>query len=222
MIRAHDLSRRFFLAGEEIAAVDEISFELDDEEFVCVRGPSGSGKTTLLMMIGGLLRPTSGQIVVHGEYLWEMSKRARARFRAEHVGIVFQLFHLVSYLNVIDNVLMTRHLMPRQERRRRAHELIERLDLQHRRTHRPAELSAGERQRVALARALLNRPALLLADEPTGNLDRESARRVLELLDEYHREGGSVLLVTHDPLPWKVDDRVLDICGGRLIEEPVS
>jgi putative ABC transport system ATP-binding protein len=220
MIEVHDLSRRFFKEGNEVSAVDEVSFSLDPGEFVTLRGPSGSGKTTLLTVLGGLLRPSSGHVVIDGNYLWSLSKRARARFRARRVGFVFQLFHLISYLSVVDNVLLARRVTGLRKRRQRADELIERIGLSHRRGHQPAELSAGERQRVAIARALLNRPSLLLADEPTGNLDPDSARIVMELISDFHREGGTVLLATHDPIPAEYSERELHLSKGCL-EAPI-
>ena len=217
MIRCHDLSRRYFKRGEEIAALDEISFDLPQGNFTVLRGSSGSGKTTLLLSLGGLLQPTTGHVQVAGIDVYSLDRRARAAFRAESIGFVFQLFHLVSYLSVYQNVLLGRRLGERRQRRRRADELLERVGLTYRRTHRPTELSAGERQRVAIARALLNRPAVLLADEPTGNLDSGSAEAVLDLFAEYNVEGGTVLMATHSELNGRPADQVLRLAGGRLV-----
>jgi len=217
MIHCHDLSRRYFKRGEEIAALDEVSFDVPRGSFTVLRGPSGSGKTTLLLSLGGMLRPTTGHVTVAGLEVYALDRGARAAFRAEHIGFVFQLFHLVSYLSVYQNVLLGRRLGERRKRLRRADELLERVGLTYRRSHRPTELSAGERQRVAIARALLNRPSLLLADEPTGNLDDESAAAVLDLFGEYHAGGGTVLLATHSALNGRRADRRLRLEGGRLV-----
>jgi len=182
-----------------VRAVDRVSLSVGAGGFLAVRGPSGCGKTTLLLAAGGLLEPTDGEILVAGQNPYALAPEKRAAFRAATVGFVFQQFHLVPYLNVLDNVLVTSLALPRAaDARARATELIERFGIAHRAHHVPSELSTGERQRVALARALLNRPKLLLADEPTGNLDPENAATVFDHLTAFARDGGAVLLVTHD------------------------
>jgi len=197
MIHLEEVTKTYPTANGPVHALAGVSLDVREGEFVAVQGPSGCGKTTLLMTVGGLCSPTSGRVVVAGEDLVAASSAARARFRARQIGFVFQTFHLLPYLNVLENVVAA--AMPGQKRaaRQRATELLDRFLLADRIKHRPAELSAGERQRVAIARALVNRPKLVLADEPTGNLDPESAAAVLDLLSGFHRDGGTVLLVTH-------------------------
>jgi ABC-type lipoprotein export system ATPase subunit len=203
----------------EVRALDDVSLEIEAGEFVAVRGHSGSGKSTLLAMVGGLAQPTSGRIDVHGHEISAFSSAERARFRRENIGFVFQMFHLLPYLNVLDNVLMAADPQQRNDAAAYAEELLEKFDLTHRRFHRPAEMSAGERQRVAMARALLNRPQLMLADEPTGNLDDRNADAVLDLLGQFHRDGGTVLLVTHHANAAERAQRTISLREGRLLEQ---
>ncbi len=181
-----------------VRAVSSFSLRVEGGEFAALQGPSGSGKTTVLLSAGGLLRPDEGRVEVEGRDLYALPAEARARLRAAKIGFIFQEFHLLPYLSVLENVLVPSLAAGAPEARRRAEELIDRFGLRHRARHVPSELSTGERQRVAFARALLNRPRLLLADEPTGNLDPENGLAVLASLGEFAREGGAVLLVTHD------------------------
>ena len=184
---------------------------------MAVQGPSGCGKTTLLLAAGALLRPTRGRVLVNGEDPYALSSGQRARFRAVNVGFVFQQFHLVPYLDVLDNTLVpTLALGANGGARARALELAARFGLTERLHHLPAALSTGERQRVALARALLNKPKLLLADEPTGNLDAENGQIVLRCLAEFARDGGAVLLVTHEPGAGDHASRIVRMNGGSL------
>ncbi len=181
-----------------------------------MRGPSGCGKSTLLALIGGLARPTSGKVVVDGLNVATMSAAERAAFRAANVGFVFQLFHLLPYLDILQNVMLASSPENRRQAQDRALELLSRFGLQGRLHHRPAQLSAGERQRVAMARALLNAPTLLLADEPTGNLDPENAENVLQILADFHTEGGTIVLVTHDERAAAKAQRTIQLRAGRL------
>jgi ABC-type lipoprotein export system ATPase subunit len=199
-----------------VQALAGVSLRVAAGEFVAVQGPSGCGKTTLLLTAAGLLHPDSGRVVVDGQDLYHLSAEQRARFRAGHIGFVFQQFHLVPYLSVRDNVLTPALAATVPDAAKRAEELIEQVGLTPRRLHVPASLSTGERQRVALARALLVRPRLLLADEPTGNLDLENGRLVLEKLAEYARGGGAVLLVTHDQAAAGLARRTLFMREGKL------
>jgi putative ABC transport system ATP-binding protein len=202
-----------------VQALDAVSLTVDAGEFVAVQGPSGGGKTTLLLMIGGLLRPSSGHIAIDGHDPYGFSPEDRARFRAANIGFVFQQFHLIPYLSVWDNVRAPVLAKPSPGASKRAQELVDKLGLQDRVAHLPAELSTGERQRVALARALLNQPKLLLADEPTGNLDADNATIVLRFLAEYAAGGGAVLLVTHDAAATQYARRTLHLSAGRLLAE---
>jgi ABC-type lipoprotein export system ATPase subunit len=194
-----------------VVALADSSLDIGAGEFVAVRGPSGSGKTTLLLVAGGLLRPDAGQVVLDGQPIYDLPREARARLRATRIGFVFQQFHLVPYLSVLDNVLTPALAQAQPDARARATELVERFGLTPRRHHVPAELSTGERQRTALARALLNRPRLLLADEPTGNLDDANGAIVLNALAEFAKTGGAVLLVTHDHRAATFAQRVLQL-----------
>ena len=178
--------------------LENLSLHIPDGAFYTLLGPSGCGKTTLLLMAGALLRPDAGTVTVCNADPYAMPSEARARFRAGHVGFVFQQFHLVPYLSVFDNVLAASLALSANDAPQRAAQLVERFGLHDRAHHVPAQLSTGERQRTAMARALLNRPRLLLADEPTGNLDAASGKMVLDAMAEFAAAGGAVLLVTHD------------------------
>lgn len=215
MIVLEEVSKVYHTAHGEVRALDGVSLHVVAGEFVAVRGPSGSGKSTLLALVGGLARPTAGRVEVSGSDLAALSSAQRARFRAERVGFVFQMFHLLPYLTVLDNVLVA---APHRSRdyRQRALELLDRFGLGPRRWHRPGQLSAGERQRVAMARALLNRPQLLLADEPTGNLDDRNAESLLDLLAQFHQDGGTILLVTHHANAAERAQRSICLEAGRL------
>jgi putative ABC transport system ATP-binding protein len=223
LLQLEHVNKVYHRNHHEIRALDDVSLELNPGEFVAVCGPSGCGKTTLLLTIGGLLAPDSGRITLDGEDPYRMNPNARAEFRGRSIGFVFQQFHLVPYLSVLDNVLAPALAVPRPdgEVRARALQLIEHFGLTDRQSHVPSELSSGERQRTALARALLHQPKLLLADEPTGNLDRESAEVVLGHLKEFAEQGGAVLLVTHDDRAVTYAQRVIPIRAGR-IEESVA
>ena len=213
MVQLENISKIYRTRRGQVKALDEISFQVQEGEFVVVRGPSGSGKTTLLLAIGGMLHPTSGQVFVGKKDIYAMSKRERARFRAENIGFVFQMFHLVPYLNVIENALLASGA---RANRSEAEKLLERLGMFGREHHRPSELSAGERQRTAIARALLNHPRIILADEPTGNLDPENAAQVIGYLAEFHREGGTVVVVTHGAVADQYSDRIIYLQDGQV------
>ena len=199
-----------------IVAVDDVSVSVEAGEFVAVVGPSGCGKTTLLLVAGGLLRTENGEVSIDGTDPYSLSGEQRARFRAEQIGFVFQQFHLVPYLNVLDNVMAPALVTGETSARERAGILVERFGLADRLGHRPGQLSTGERQRVALARALLNEPRVILADEPTGNLDGDNSEQVLQALKTFADEGGAVLLVTHDPDAVAFAGRQVVLQGGQL------
>jgi len=213
-----DVSKLYRAQGREILALRELTLSVGPGEFIEIRGASGSGKSTLLALAGGLATPTAGRVDVAGQPLSEWPTSKRAAFRAAHVGYVFQLFHLLPYLSVVDNVLLAAPSRADRTMRERADELLDELGLATRRLHRPAQLSAGERQRVALARALLNRPSLLLADEPTGNLDDDNAQLVVDHLSAFHQRGGTVLLATHDHRVAGAG-RVIQLEHGRIVED---
>ena len=214
---ALDHVRKVYRRGRhEVAALGDVSLAIQRGEFAAVRGPSGSGKSTLLMVVAGMARPTAGRVTFDGHDLYALSARERAAIRAQRVGFVFQLFHLLPYLTVWENVaspLLSGGLVTRSD----IAAVVERVGLSGRVDHRPAELSAGERQRVALARALLKRPDVILADEPTGNLDPDNARQVMAHLAEFHRGGGTVVLVTHEVFAEPYAQRTVHLEAGNLI-----
>lgn len=206
--------------GAEVRALDGLNLRVERGEFVAVMGPSGSGKSTLLHILGALDRPTSGEVWVDGRNL--ASVRDLDTFRARTVGFVFQMHNLIPTLTARENVEVPMMGQPigRRERRQRAEELLERVGLKGRMNHLPGQLSGGERQRVAIARALANRPALILADEPTGNLDSQSGAEVITVMRELNRDlGTTVILVTHDPAVARRADRILLMRDGRIIGE---
>jgi ABC-type lipoprotein export system ATPase subunit len=216
MILLQDIAKIYASGQREVKALDGIHLHVARGEFLVVRGPSGSGKTTLLMTIGAMLRPSAGVVRVDGQDLGSMSARERAQFRAHKIGFIFQMFHLVPYLNVVDNVALAEIRAGNGDARARARELLERLGLDRRASHKPPELSAGERQRTAIARALMNNPKVLLADEPTGNLDAENALAVLRYLSEFHKNGGTLIMATHESEAQSIANRVVFLRDGKI------
>ena len=219
MIRCDEVTKIFRKNGSEVTSLDRFTAEVAKGEFVAVRGPSGSGKTTLLLTLGGMQRPSEGSVQLDRHDLYALSPAERARLRSREIGFVFQMFHLVPYLDLLGNVLLACPGKPSVAVRQRAGGLLDELGLAKRANHRPGELSAGERQRLAVARALLNRPKLILADEPTGNLDSENAAEVIRHLTEFHRNGGTVVLVTHGAAAEAHADRILRLEQGRLVAD---
>ena len=217
MIRCDEVTKIFRKNGSEVTSLDRFTAKVAKGEFVAVRGPSGSGKTTLLLTLGGMQRPSAGSVQLARRDLYALSPAERARLRSSEIGFVFQMFHLVPYLDLLAYVLLACPGKPSAEVRQRASGLMDELGLADRASHRPGELSAGERQRLAVARALLNRPKLILADEPTGNLDPENAAEVIRHLAEFHRGGGTVVLVTHGAAADAHADRTLRLEQGRLV-----
>jgi len=213
------IDKRFSGPDGMVLALASISLSVEAGELTVVEGPSGCGKSTLLLAAGGLLAPDRGQVRVDDQDLYALNPERRARFRARNIGFVFQQFHLIPYLSVLDNVLAPSMALPRPEAEDRALQLIEALGLSARRRHFPPALSTGERQRTALARALLNRPRLLLADEPTGNLDPQNTDAVFAHLAEFARAGGAVLVVTHDAQAARHAGRVVALRDGRLVDD---
>jgi putative ABC transport system ATP-binding protein len=217
MIRGQEITKTYRTAAGEVRALDRVQLELKPAEFVALRGPSGCGKTTLLLILGGMLRPTAGRVWLGEQDLYAASAADRARVRAREIGFVFQMFHLVPYLTVLENVLLTAAPPPASTAREGARQLLEQVGLGHRLGHRPSELSAGERQRTALARALLSRPRFILADEPTGNLDPANAGEVFRHLAAFHRNGGGVLVATHGNDAAAYATRCLEMRAGALV-----
>src|ERR1700758_981426 len=198
-----------------LRAVDGLSFRINAGEWIALMGPSGSGKTTLINILGGLDTLTSGRVVVDGVDLSRLSENEMVRYRAEKVGFVFQQFHLVPYLTALENVMLAQYFHSATDERQ-ASDALQRVGLGDRLTHLPAQLSGGEQQRVAIARALINQPKLILADEPTGNLDEVNEAIVLQIFRELHNAGHTILMVTHDPDIARQADRRIELAHGRL------
>ncbi len=224
-IEAQDLTRVFHVGDEEVRALDGLTVSLERGRLAAVIGPSGSGKSTLMALLGGLDTPSSGSVSVYGQELNGMTPQDLAAYRRSTVGFVFQDFFLLSHLTAIENVEVPLKLaqVSRTERRERANELIELVGLGHRGDHRPQQLSGGERQRVAIARALANRPKLLLADEPTGNLDEKTGHAVTEILLNLNKDRDiTVVLVTHNPELANQTEVQFRLGGGKLQQKTVA
>jgi putative ABC transport system ATP-binding protein len=213
LVQVDDISKAY----SGLVALDHVSFEVLAGEWIAIMGPSGSGKTTLINILGGLDRPTRGRAVVDGVNVGKLGERELTRYRAEKVGFVFQHFHLVPYLSAVENVMLAQYFHSVADEAE-AVESLARVGLRDRIHHLPSQLSGGEQQRVALARALINHPKLILADEPTGNLDEANEHIVLELLQELHRAGHTILLVTHSPEIGRMADRRIELAHGRLTQ----
>ncbi len=222
MIRARDIVKQYRDGdGTEVRVLDGLSLDVAQGDFVAVVGPSGSGKSTLLHLLGGLDVHYQGEAEVAGVKLSGLEDTELARFRNQHVGFVFQSFHLIPNLSAVENVLMPSHFGPVSlEARKRAEALLDRVGLLAKKDRAPVRLSGGERQRVAIARALFTGPRLLLCDEPTGNLDAATGAGVISLFQELHREGLTLLAVTHEERMSSAARRVLRLKEGRLVEEP--
>ena len=199
-------------------ALDGVSFDVQAGEWIAIMGPSGSGKTTLINILGGLDTPTSGRAIVDGTDVARLDESGLARFRAEKIGFIFQQFHLVPYLTALENVMLAQYFHSTTDENE-AREALGRVGLTDRVEHLPGQLSGGEQQRVAVARALINHPKLILADEPTGNLDEANEGIVLKLLRELHSEGHTILMVTHAASIGQLADRRIDLAHGRLAAE---
>ncbi|MCA9426961.1 MAG: ABC transporter ATP-binding protein [Candidatus Omnitrophica bacterium] len=215
MIEISNLSKLYQTKKGLVRALDKVTLSVDEGEFLVLRGHSGSGKTTLLLTLGGMLHPSEGSFKFLDKEVYGLNEGQRNRFRADNIGFVFQMFHLVPYLTVQENVLLS-HGGKTSDRSKRAQEILEELHMDHRTHHKPAELSAGEKQRAALARALINEPKLLLADEPTGNLDPKNAEEVVDHMSAFHKRGGTVVVVTHGSLADNKADRIISMKDGRI------
>ena len=212
LVQVEDLSKTY----SGVRALDTVTFEVQAGEWIAIMGPSGSGKTTLINILGGLDKPTSGRAIVDGVNLGNLGERELTRYRAEKIGFVFQGFYLVPYLSAVENVMLAQYFHSTADEKEAAEALV-RVGLGDRLEHLPSRLSGGEQQRVALARALINHPKLILADEPTGNLDEANEQVVLDLLRELHRSGHTILLVTHSPEIGRMADRRIELAHGRLM-----
>ena len=212
LVQVEQLEKRF----GEVRALDHVSFDVDPGEWIAIMGPSGSGKTTLINILGGLDHPSAGRVVVDGLEIGNLGERELTRYRADKIGFVFQQFHLIPYLSALENVMLAQYFHSITDEKEAAEALC-RVGLSDRLGHMPSELSGGEQQRVAIARALINQPKLILADEPTGNLDEANEAIVLKLLRELHAAGHTILVVTHSQAIGNLADRRVELEHGRLV-----
>lgn len=221
MLDVENVSKVYGSGHQAIRALDGIDLHVDRGEFAAIVGPSGSGKTSLLLTMGGLLTPTSGKVLVDGASFYDVGGPARTAMRLKYCGFMFQTFHLIPYLTAMENVqlpLITTGMNARSQREM-AGECLRTVGLEERKNQKASKLSVGEMQRVALARALINRPGLILADEPTANLDAATAKLVIDYLQTFKGEGIAVVLVTHDDRLGQVADRIVQIRQGQIVEE---
>jgi putative ABC transport system ATP-binding protein len=221
LLIAHDLRREYHMGEELVRAVRGVSVSVERGDYVAIVGPSGCGKSTLLNLIGGIDHPTAGSVTIDGARIDQMSDAEATRFRLRHIGFVFQRFYLMPALTAIENVElpMAEARMPRDQRVRRARELLAYVGLGERRDHRPAQLSGGEQQRVAIARALANKPQLLVADEPTGELDAKTGTEMIELIAQVNRDGTTIIVVTHDEDLARAARRVVHMRDGVIVDD---
>ena len=220
-IHVQGLTKHYQMGGTIVRALDGLDLDIDVHTFTVVMGPSGSGKSTLLYLLGGLDRATSGQISVDGARLDEMDENTLALFRRRTMGFVFQSFNLISSMSALENVAFPMQFagVNSTQRNEQARNLLTQVGLDNRADHRPTELSGGQQQRVAIARALVNNPSVILADEPTGNLDTSSGAAVMQLLSDLHNSGRTVLVVTHDPRMTRFATHKIFLLDGRSVSE---
>ena len=223
MIGVQHLTMQLTAAGERVTILDDVTFDIPDKQRVAIVGPSGSGKSTLLGLLAGLDRPTSGAIWLNGIEISGLREQEMARLRLATIGYIFQSFHLIPTLTALENVKVPLELAGNAEARDRAHELLQSVGLGHRLSHYPVQLSGGEQQRVAVARAFACRPPILLADEPTGNLDSSTGQQIIDLILALHRDMGTTLvLVTHDHHLAASMERVISLRDGRIESDRLS
>lgn len=221
MITCQSISKVYPSRNGLVQSLHNISLQIEKGEFILLRGPSGCGKSTLLFLLGGMLRPSSGEVLYEGQNLYTMNDSERNSFRAQQIGFIFQMFHLLPFLDVRENLsIAAPPSMNSSEKESRVHEVLTMLGLSDRESHRPDQLSAGERQRLAIGRALFNSPNVILADEPTGNLDAENAREVFENLSRVHRSGKTVVVVTHGAIGDDYATRILHLNRGSFVDHP--
>src|SRR5215470_8015145 len=225
LIQITDLTKVFYTDEIETHALSGVHLTVNKGEYVAMSGPSGCGKSTLLSIIGLLDTPTNGRYTLNGKEVANLNFADRSRIRNQEIGFIFQSFNLIGDLTVAENVelpLTYRTGMPSAERKKRVEQALERVNMAHRMRHYPAQLSGGQQQRVAVARALAGSPSILLADEPTGNLDSKNGEAVMDLLQQLHREGATICMVTHDPRFAKHAERTVHLFDGKVVEETES
>lgn len=222
ILEVNGLTKVYGSGDNQVTALDHVSFRVEKGEFVVIVGASGSGKSTLMNLIGGIDRPTSGEVVVDGRRIFDMGESALAIFRRRNIGIVYQFYNLIPNLTVDENIMLPCLLDNRKPDAQKLSKIVEMTGLSHRRNHLPGELSGGQQQRVSVGRALINDPAFILADEPTGNLDSKAGREVIELLLSANRkENQTLILITHDEKIALQADRIMTISDGKIIRDEV-
>ncbi|HUP24614.1 MAG TPA: ABC transporter ATP-binding protein [Thermoanaerobaculia bacterium] len=221
LIQLKGVAKVFYTDEVETHALATINLEIEKGDYICISGPSGCGKSTLLSILGLLDTPTEGEYILNGKSVAQLNLSQRARIRNREVGFIFQAFNLIGDLNVYENVELplTYRGMPKAERREKVEKALERVGMQHRMKHYPSQLSGGQQQRVAVARAVVGDPSILLADEPTGNLDSTNGEAVMDLLAELHGGGATICMVTHDPRYASYAERTVHLFDGRVVEE---
>ncbi|HEY0703492.1 MAG TPA: ABC transporter ATP-binding protein [Candidatus Acidoferrales bacterium] len=224
LIRLNGVTKVFYTDEVETHALSGVHLEIKNGEFLSIAGPSGCGKSTLLSILGLLDSPTGGDYWINTQAVANLSLSDRTRIRNREIGFVFQAFNLIGDLTVYENVELplTYRSMAAAERKKRVQEVLERVGMAHRMKHYPSQLSGGQQQRVAVARALVGSPSILLADEPTGNLDSKNSEAVVELLQQLHRDGATICMVTHDPRYASIADRTIHLFDGRIVEETLG
>lgn len=220
VLRTEDLTREYGFGDNKVIALNHVSFSVEEGEFVTILGPSGSGKSTLLHLLGGVDKPTSGKVYIGGQSIYEMKERELTAFRRREIGQIYQFYNLIPVLNVEENICLPMLLDHRQTERKDLDELLELLGLTERVNHLPSELSGGQQQRVAIGRALISKPKLILADEPTGNLDQKNSREIIKLFRELNEKyGQTILLITHDEKIAEHAERILVIEDGQIVKD---
>ena len=220
VLRTEDRTREYGFGDNKVIALNHVSFSVEEGEFVTILGPSGSGKSTLLHLLGGVDKPTSGKVYIGGQSIYEMKERELTAFRRREIGQIYQFYNLIPVLNVEENICLPMLLDHRQAERKDLDELLDLLGLTERVNHLPSELSGGQQQRVAIGRALISKPKLILADEPTGNLDQKNSRESIKLFRELNEKyGQTILLITHDEKIAEHAERILVIEDGRIVRD---
>ncbi len=220
VLRTEELTREYGFGDNKVVALNHVSFSVEEGEFVTILGPSGSGKSTLLHLLGGVDKPTSGKVYIGGQSIYEMKERELTAFRRREIGQIYQFYNLIPVLNVEENICLPMLLDHRQAERKDLDELLDLLGLTERVNHLPSELSGGQQQRVAIGRALISKPKLILADEPTGNLDQKNSREIIKLFRELNEKyGQTILLITHDEKIAEHAERILVIEDGQIVKD---
>ncbi len=220
ILKVENLCKRYGEKDTEVVALDNVSFTVEKGEFVAIVGASGSGKSTLLHLIGGVDRPTSGKVCIDGTDIYELNADKLAIFRRRQVGLIYQFYNLIPILNVVENIILPCRLDGKEVKKERLEELLESLNLKNRKEHLPNQLSGGQQQRVSIGRAIVNYPAIVLADEPTGNLDSKASREIIDLLKMSNQKyNQTVILITHDENVALEADRILTIDDGKIVKD---